>query len=162
MPGLDILIHDMWETMRNAKGVGLAAPQIGISKRLFIIDSTPMYDDEDKHEALKSVFINPQKLLEEGEIWKYEEGCLSIPNVTGDVPRPSSIRLRYRDENFEIHEEVFDGMNARVIQHEYDHLEGILFTEYLSPMRRRRVSKRLKKIELGEIDTQYRMLFRKK
>lgn len=157
--GLEIVIHDMWETMANAKGVGLAAPQIGLSIRIFIIDSSPMFEDEEVDERIKRVFINPQKVEETGDLWKYEEGCLSIPDIAGDVSRPETIRLKYLDENFVEHEEEFDGMNARVIQHEYDHLEGILFTEKLTPIKKRRIRKKLNLIKEGNIDTRYKMKF---
>ncbi len=157
--GLETLIADMWETMENANGVGLAAPQIGKSMRLFIIDTTPMYPEEQQDEAMRRVFINPVKIEEEGEDWKYEEGCLSIPDVTGDVIRPERIHLEYMDEHFEKQKEEFDGMNARVIQHEYDHLEGVLFTEKLPPIKRRRVRKKLKQIQDGKIQSRYKMKF---
>lgn len=157
-PGLDILIKDMEETMKNAHGVGLAAPQVGLSIRLFIIDTTAMYEEEPER-AVKKVFINPTMIEESGKEWKYEEGCLSIPDITGDVSRKEKIKLRYVDAEFQELEEEFDGLNARVIQHEYDHLEGILFTEKLPPIKKRRIKKRMNLIKTGNIETRYKMKF---
>ena len=158
-PELRQLIADMKETMYHAEGVGLAAPQIGKSIRLFVVDVAPRMEEGKEDEGIKRVFINPKKIDESGEVWAYEEGCLSIPDIRGDVDRPARIRLRYLDENFEEHEEVFDGMNARVIQHEYDHLEGILFTELLKPLKRRLIKRRLEKIKKGKVDCTYRLRF---
>lgn len=159
MVGLETLIADMWETMENANGVGLAAPQIGKSIRLFIIDTKPMYPEEEQDRAMRRVFINPEKIEEEGDEWKYEEGCLSIPEVTGEVLRPERIELAYLDEQLKPQKEVFEGLNARVIQHEYDHLEGVLFTEKLPPIKRRRIRKKLKQIQDGKIQVRYKMKF---
>ncbi len=125
-PGLDKLIQDMYETMYSSKGVGLAAPQINKSIRLFIIDASPFADEYPELEGWKRTFINPRILEEEGEEWDFNEGCLSIPGIREDVERKPELILEYEDENFELHEEKFDGIIARVIQHEYDHLEGIL------------------------------------
>ena len=158
-PELETLIENMWETMYNAQGVGLAAPQIGKAIRLFVIDSVQMLDDDKKDEGIKQVFINAEKIEEGGDEWEYEEGCLSIPDLRGDVSRPGQLRLRYMDENFKTHEKVFTGLNARVIQHEYDHTEGILFTELLKPIKRRLVKRRLEKIKNGEVDIAYKMKF---
>src|SRR5690554_5890029 len=127
---LKTLIDDMYETMYNANGVGLAAPQIGKSLRLFVIDTAPI-EDEDQPE-FKQAFVNPQIVEEEGEEWTFEEGCLSIPNVREDVDRKPNIRIKYFDENWVAHEKEFDGFIARVIQHEYDHIEGVLFTDHIS------------------------------
>lgn len=158
-PNLQELLANMWETMYNAQGVGLAAPQIGLSIRIFLIDTIQAMEDDKKHEGIKRVFINAEKLAETGPKWDYEEGCLSIPNIRGDVSRPPVLKIRYWDENFEEKIEVFTGMNARVIQHEYDHLEGVLFTEKLKPIKRRLVRRKLDKIKKGKTDVEYRMKF---
>ncbi|RMF24796.1 MAG: peptide deformylase [Bacteroidetes bacterium] len=158
-PGLHELIENMWETMYKAEGVGLAAPQVGRSIRLFIVDTRQAMEEGKEDEGLKKVFINPQKLDENGEPWAYEEGCLSIPDIRGDVERPPTIRLRYQDENFQEHEETFTGINARVIQHEYDHLEGILFIELLKPIKRRLIKRKLENIRKGKVQVDYKMKF---
>lgn len=158
-PDLQALIQNMFDTMENAHGVGLAAPQIGLGIRLFVIDSRKMYDEEEENEGMKQVFINAQKIEEAGDEWVFEEGCLSIPDIRGDVERPSQIRLKYYDENFIEHDRVFNGMTARVIQHEYDHIDGILFTEHLKPLRKRLITKRLEKIKKGLIESDYKMKF---
>jgi peptide deformylase len=162
-PDLEALIENMWETMYNANGVGLAAPQVGLSIRLFLVD-TVQVEDEEKEEktGIKKVFINAQKVAEGGEAWPYEEGCLSIPDVRGDVERMATLRLRYLDEQFKEHEEVFTGINARVIQHEYDHIEGKLFTERLKPIKRKLVRRKLENIRKGKISVDYKMKFPKK
>ncbi|MCB0574781.1 MAG: peptide deformylase [Saprospiraceae bacterium] len=161
-PDLPALIADMWETMYHADGVGLAAPQVGHSIRLFVIDTLQL-DKEDGDEAeekgFKKVFINAQKVEEAGDPWAYEEGCLSIPRIRGDVERPESIRLKYMDENFNEYEETFTGVNARVIQHEYDHIEGVLFTEKLKPLKKRLIQRKLEDIRLGKINPEYKMKF---
>jgi len=156
---LNELIANMWETMYNAQGVGLAAPQIGKSIRLFLVDTDQLEKEDMKEEGIKQVFINAQKIEEAGKPWDYEEGCLSIPNIRGDVKRPAQLKIRYMDENFEEHEKVFTGINARVIQHEYDHIDGILFTELLKPLKRRRVKRKLENIKKGLVDSEYRMKF---
>ncbi len=158
-PGLEDLIAAMWNTMRNAKGVGLAAPQIGRSIRLFLVDSTPMYEENEREKGLQKVFINAKILEESGAPWSYEEGCLSIPQVTGDVERRPRIRIRYMDEQFVEHEEEFDGIEARIIQHEYDHIEGILFTELLKPVKRRMIKRKLENIRKGKVKVGYPMRF---
>lgn len=150
------LIADMWETMYNARGVGLAAPQVGKSIRLFMVDTDQL--DEEKA-GIKSVFINPEIIESDEELWTYEEGCLSIPEIRGDVERPKSVRIKYLDEDFVEHVEVFDGMEARVVQHEYDHLEGLLFTEFFKPVKRRRVKRKLEQIRKGIADVDYPMRF---
>ena len=149
----------MWETVENANGVGLAAPQIGRDIRLFLIDSGPMFDEGEEDKCLKMVFINAEIVEESGKDVSYSEGCLSIPDITGDVERPETIVMTWMDENFEPHEATFTDMNARVIQHEYDHIEGILFTERLKPLKKRLVKRRLEKIRKGEVDSDYRMKF---
>ncbi|MEN3324834.1 peptide deformylase [Mariniflexile soesokkakense] len=165
-PKLDDLLVNMFETMYNASGVGLAAPQIGLAIRLFIVDTTPFSDDEDltdeEQKALngfKRVFINATILKEEGDEWAFNEGCLSIPDVREDVFRKPKITIEYLDENFELHTEVFDGLIARVIQHEYDHIEGVLFTDKLSSLKKRLIKGRLANISKGKIDVDYRMRF---
>ncbi len=158
-PGLSGLIEAMWNTMENAKGVGLAAPQIGKSIRLFLVDSTLLYEEGEEHKGLRKVFINARILSREGEPWAYEEGCLSIPRVTGDVLRPARIRIRYLDENFQPQEETYEGMEARIIQHEYDHIEGRLFTELLKPVKRRMIKRKLDNIRKGRVEVSYPMRF---
>lgn len=165
-PGLEQLIEDMFETMYAASGVGLAAPQVGHSIRLFIVDASPFAEDEDGHPAenavlkdFKKVFINPYIVEEEGEEWTFEEGCLSIPNLREPVDRQERIVLQYQDEQFNDHEETFDGFAARVIQHEHDHLDGILFTDHLPPLRRRLLKGKLRDISIGKTDAKYKMRF---
>ena len=159
-PELPKLIEDMYDTMYNAHGVGLAAPQIGKSIRLFVIDSAPFEEDEDKKAAaVKKAFINPQIIREEGEEWAFEEGCLSIPGIREDVYRPALVTIRYFDADWQLQEEVFDGLVARIIQHEYDHIEGILFTDHLSGFKKRLIKSKLAKISRGDVDADYRMKF---
>lgn len=166
--GLSDLISNMWETMYAASGVGLAAPQIGKSIRLFIVDASPFADDEDTEEpdpkavgleGFKKVFINPVIEEETGEEWAFQEGCLSIPQIREDVYRQEKITISYYDEEFNFHEETFEGYAARVIQHEYDHIEGILFTDHLAPLKKRLLKKKLMNISKGEIQVDYRMKF---
>ena len=158
-PELSELIDSMYDTMYASKGVGLAAPQIGLSIRLFVIDCKPFKDDNPSLEMLKKTFINAELISEEGEAWFFREGCLSIPEIREEVLRKPRILLRYFDENFVEHLEHFEGISARVIQHEYDHIEGVLFTDYLSPLRKRMIQKRLTDIKNGKINTKYRMRF---
>lgn len=164
-PNLDALLSNMFETMYNAYGVGLAAPQVGLPIRLFIVDTAPFSDDDLSEEEqmtlkiFKRVFINAKILDEEGKEWVFNEGCLSIPDVREDVFRKPKITVEYFDENFEKHTEVFDGLIARVIQHEYDHIEGVLFTDKLSGLKKRLIKGKLNKISKGEIDVDYRMRF---
>ncbi|MEL6389220.1 MAG: peptide deformylase [Bacteroidota bacterium] len=156
-PELDLLIENMWETMYYAKGIGLAAPQIGRSIRLFLVDTAQIKDAEEP--GIKKVFINPEIISEDGDDWAYEEGCLSIPRLNGDVERPEHVTIRYQDENWDEHEETYSGMNARVIQHEYDHIDGILFIEKLKPLKRRLLTRKLDAIKKGRIETDYKMKF---
>ncbi|NNE27381.1 MAG: peptide deformylase [Saprospiraceae bacterium] len=156
---LNTLIENMWETMYNAKGIGLAAPQIGKSLRLFLVDTKQIEDDEKEFEGIKRAFINAQIIKEEGNEESFEEGCLSIPDIRGDVNRPSIVHIKYMDEAFNEHEEVFEGINARVIQHEYDHIEGKLFTEKLLPLRKRLIKRKLENIKKGKVHVDYRMRF---
>ena len=158
-PNLSELIANMWETMYNAQGVGLAAPQIGQSIRLFVIDTFQVMEEGKEADGLKQVFINPEKIEEFGQSQAYEEGCLSIPDVRGDVNRLSTLKLRYFDENFKEHIASFTDVNARVIQHEYDHLDGVLFTELLKPLKKRLVRRKLEKIKKGKVKSEYRMKF---
>lgn len=155
--GSDIkeLVADMFETMRAASGVGLAAPQIGKSLRIFIVDSKPMHDDNE--EPLTAAFINPEILEEDGEQWAFEEGCLSIPGIREDVKRESFIKIKYYDEDWNEHIEEFDDIKARIIQHEYDHIEGILFTDYVSPFKKKLLKGKLANISKGKVDADYRV-----
>jgi peptide deformylase len=151
------LAEDMFETMHNASGIGLAAPQIGKSIRMFIADATPL-EDEDIGEW-KQVFINPEIIEEHGDDWAFEEGCLSIPNIREDVLRPAKLKINYFDENWEEHTEDFDGMQARIIQHEFDHIEGILFTDHLTAFKKRLLKSKLTNISKGIVKVDYRMSF---
>ncbi|MEP1035452.1 peptide deformylase [Ekhidna sp.] len=148
-------VESMYETMYAAQGVGLAAPQVGESLRVFVVDTTPMEEDEEN--GIKQAFINPIMIEEIGEEWAFEEGCLSIPGVRADVNRKPQIKIEYFDENWELHEETFDGMKARVIQHEYDHIEGKLFTDYLTPFKKRLIKGKLANISKGKTDAEYRV-----
>lgn len=158
-PGADLkqLIDDMFETMHAASGIGLAAPQIGKSIRLFVVDGTVL-EDEPGMEDFRKVFINPVMVEELGEPWDFEEGCLSIPNIREKVSRKAELRVRYYDENWEIKEETFDGMKARIIQHEYDHIEGKMFVDYLNPLKKRLLKGKLADISKGKVDTEYRII----
>ena len=158
--GITELLNNMWETMYNAQGVGLAAPQIGLSKRIFIIDTKQSLEEDKKIDGIKQAFINPIKLSEDGEIWTYEEGCLSLPNIRGDVDRQEKVRLRYQTENYEIKEELFDGINARVILHEFDHLEGILFIDKIKPLKKKLLKRKLENIRKGTVSMDYKMKFK--
>lgn len=164
-PDLKQLIEDMFETMYAASGVGLAAPQIGRSIRLFVVDGSPFADDEEDDpkaegmEGFKKVFINPIIEEEEGEEWGFNEGCLSIPKIREEVYRKEKISISYYDENWNLKEEVYDGYAARIIQHEYDHIEGVLFTDHLSPLKKRLLTKKLQNISKGDIDVDYKMKF---
>jgi peptide deformylase len=158
---LEELIENMWETMYNANGVGLAAPQIGKSIRLFIVDTFQIKEEEEASEAIKEVFINAEMTEETGKEVAYEEGCLSIPDVRGDVSRLENITIEYFDKEFKKQKKAFSGFTARVIQHEYDHIEGNLFTEKLQPLRRRLIKRKLENIKKGNISSDYRMRFAK-
>jgi len=151
------LIENMFETMYHANGVGLAAPQVGKSIRLFVVDGEPM--EEEELVGFKKVFINPTILEESGDPWNFEEGCLSIPHIREDVSREPAVTLRYFDENWEEKTEAFTGLQARIIQHEYDHLEGILFIDHISAFKKRLLKKKLGNISRGSIDIDYRMRF---
>ncbi len=161
-PGLAEFIENMWETMYNAEGVGLAAPQVGKSIRLFTVDCSPFEEDEPSLKNFKKLFINPIILEEEGKEWTFNEGCLSIPSIREDVSRKPKITIEYYDENWELKEETYEGLAARVIQHEYDHIEGILFTDKINPLKKRLINSKLNNISKGNVKVTYRMKFPKK
>ncbi|OYU84732.1 MAG: peptide deformylase [Flavobacterium sp. BFFFF2] len=165
-PELKALIANMYDTMYHAHGVGLAAPQIGQSIRLFVIDTEPFHDSDDyspeeqeKLKNFKRTFINARMLKEEGNSWSFNEGCLSIPEVREDVTRMSVVTIEYQDEDFNTHTEVFDGLIARVIQHEYDHIEGVLFTDKIASLKKVLIKKKLQNIMEGKVFPDYRMRF---
>ncbi|WP_040250464.1 peptide deformylase [Psychroserpens mesophilus] len=165
-PKLDTLLENMKQTMYGAFGVGLAAPQIGLPIRIFLVDTSPFAEDdvftEEEQEELKNfnrTFINAEILEEAGDEWAFNEGCLSIPDVREDVFRQPKIKIQYQDENFKTHTEEFDGLIARVIQHEYDHIEGVLFTDKLSSLKKRLIKGKLSNISKGKINVDYRMRF---
>lgn len=167
-PKLDELIANMTETMKNAQGVGLAAPQIGKAIRLFLIDASPFAESDELEEEEKlflqgfnRIFINAKIIEEEGEEWVFNEGCLSIPNINEDVYRNETIHIEYQDENFENKKDTLSGLAARIFQHEYDHIEGILFTDKLSSLKKRLLKKKLENISKGKVDIGYRMKFPK-
>ncbi|RZS98779.1 peptide deformylase [Cecembia calidifontis] len=153
------LIQDMFSTMDHANGVGLAAPQINKGIRLFVIDSTLMLDENDEEKGIRRAFINPIILDEYGDHYGFEEGCLSIPEVRAEIIRPEKLTIEYFDENWNLKEEEFSGMTARVIQHEYDHLEGILFVDYLKGLKKRLVQSKLIDVSKGKVPTDYRMIY---
>ena len=168
-PNLSELIANMWETMYAANGVGLAAPQIGLSIRVFVIDASPFVDEENMSvkeietiNTFKKVFINPKIISEEGNLWDFNEGCLSIPDVREDISRKEKISINFFDENFEPQILKLNGLTARVVQHEYDHIEGVLFTDHLSSLKKRLIKNRLTLISKGDISVDYKMSFPKK
>lgn len=168
-PGLQELIINMWETMYASNGVGLAAPQVNRDIRLFVMDSLQIFanmdeegEEEEKYpgdEGIKQVFINPHIVEMNGEEWPYNEGCLSIPKIREDVKRPQTVTIEYFTELFEFKTETFTGITARVIQHEYDHLEGKLFIDYLPPLKKKLLKGKLMDISKGKVKTDYRMVF---
>ena len=165
-PALESLLDNMFETMYGAKGIGLAAPQIGLPIRIFIVDATPFKDDEELEleernflSTFKQVFINAQIIDETGDEWVFNEGCLSIPDVREDVFRNETVKIEYLDEKFEKHTKEFSGIAARIIQHEYDHIQGILFTDKLSSLKKRLIKGKLANISKGKIRIDYRMRF---
>jgi len=166
-PDLSQLIKNMFETMYQAKGIGLAAPQVGLSISLFIVDASPFAEYEEYQEIkdrfvnFKRVFINSKILKREGELIKFNEGCLSIPDIHEDVKRPESITIEYYDEKWNKHTDTFDDVRARVIQHEYDHIKGILFTDMLSPLKKKLIQRKLTDISKGNIEVGYKMKFPK-
>ena len=164
------LVNDMFETMYASSGVGLAGPQIGKSERIFIVDASPFAEPEEGEKMtenrkilkdFKKVFINPIIEDETGDIWPFSEGCLSIPGIREDVERRSIVKISYYDENWNFHEESFTGIAARIIQHEYDHIEGVLFTDHLNPFKRRLLKRKLDDISKGKVDVDYKMKFPK-
>ena len=159
-PEFETLLANMWETMYKASGIGLAAPQINKEIRLFLIDTTPIVDDDETEEVIvKQAFINARIIEETGEEWVFNEGCLSIPDIREDVSRKSTVTIEYMDENFKKHTTTFDGLTARVIQHEYDHVDGILFTDKISALRKRMIKGKLMDISKGRVNAAYKMRF---
>ena len=155
-PDLQQLIADMFETMYVSDGIGLAAPQIGKLLRIFVIDGSAMAEDDPSLEGFKRAFINPEIIEESGEKWTYTEGCLSLPNIREDVIRHGQIRIQYFDENFEKHDEIYDGIKARIMQHEFDHLEGILFVDKIAPLKRKMLKGKLSDIAKGKTQAAYK------
>jgi peptide deformylase len=168
-PELDKLIADMWETMYNSNGVGLAAPQVNVPIRLFVMDSEQIFENQEEDEkddypdgpGFKGVFINAQIKKLNGKEWPYNEGCLSIPKIREDVYRNEEITIEFEDENFQVHTKTFNGITARVILHEYDHIEGKLFIDHLKPLKRKLMKRKLDDISKGKIKVDYRMVFPK-
>ena len=156
--GTDIhqLVEDMFETLEAANGIGLAAPQVGKSLRLFIVDGRSL-EEEPGMENFRKVFVNPEMVEEAGTPWEFEEGCLSIPTIREKISRKEQLRIRYFDENWNPYEETYDGMKARIIQHEYDHIEGKMFIDYLTPLKKRLLKGKLADISKGKVDTEYRI-----
>lgn len=157
--GTDVkqLVADMFETMEAANGIGLAAPQIGKSVRVFVVDGTSL-DEEPGMEEFRKAFINAEVISELGSPWEFEEGCLSIPNIREKITRKEKLRIKYYDEDWNLHEDEFDGMQARIVQHEYDHIEGKLFVDYLTPLKKRLLKGKLADISKGKVETEYRIL----
>lgn len=163
------LSEDMFETMYNAKGVGLAAPQVGLNLRIFVVDGRPFNEGEDMEERdkdpslidFKQVFINAEILDEKGKEWAFEEGCLSIPDIREDIYRPEFVTINFFDENWVEYTKTYEGLAARIIQHEYDHIDGILFTDHLNPVKKRMLKNKLAKITKGIVDVDYKMKFPK-
>ena len=160
-PDLQQLISNMFETLYQANGVGLAAQQIGLNIKLFVVDTVQVKKEENNVKGIKKAFINAEILDEVGESWPYEEGCLSIPDIRGEVDRQPTIRIRYQDELFNVHEEVYDGIDARVIQHEYDHTMGRLFIEKLGTVKKQLIKRKLENIKRGKVSVDYRVKFAK-
>ena len=168
-PGLNQLIADMWETMYNSNGVGLAAPQVNVPIRLFVMDSEQIFENQEEDEkgeypdepGYKGVFINAQIITLNGKEWAYNEGCLSIPKIREDIYRNEEITMEFEDENFAVHTKTFNGITARVILHEYDHIEGKLFIDHLKPLKRKLMKRKLDDISRGKIKVDYRMVFPK-
>jgi len=158
-PDLDKIIEGMFQTMYSSQGVGLAAPQINLSIRLVIMDASHYASEDQKTENLKKVFINPVIIKEEGEEWTFNEGCLSIPEIREDIIRKQKVHVQYYDEHFNFHDEVQEGVIARILQHEYDHLEGILFVDHVSPLRKMMLKRKLHDISKGNIEVNYKMIF---
>jgi peptide deformylase len=157
-PGLIELVDDLFDTMYHSEGLGLAAPQVGRSIRLFVIDGAPVAEDEPELANFKKAFINAHIVEKNGELVPMNEGCLSIPHLREEVKRESHIRIQYRDENWEYHDDVYDGYKARIIQHEYDHLDGILFTDRINPLKRRLIKGKLIDISKGKFEVDYKTI----
>lgn len=158
-PGLSEFIGNLFETMYQSDGVGLAAPQVNHSIRLFVIDASHYAEEQPELEGFRKVFINAHIIEESGTEWSFNEGCLSIPDIREDVSRKPRIRMQYQDENFNSYDEVFEGIAARIIQHEYDHLEGTLFVDRINPLRKMLLKRKLNDIMTGNIDVSYKMVF---
>jgi len=158
-PGLNEFICDLWETMYHADGVGLAAPQVNQSVRLFVVDASAFMKDHPEVEGFKKLFINPEIYLEEGEEWTFNEGCLSFPGMREDISRKPIIRIRWFDEEFKLQDRKFEGILARIIQHEYDHIEGVLMVDRINSLKRVLLNRRLSDISKGNVDTSYKMIF---
>lgn len=158
-PELDKFIQDMFSTMDASNGVGLAAPQIGKSIRVFVVDASGFADEEPALEGFRKVFINPIILEEKGEKWVFNEGCLSIPKIREDITRQKEVVIEYYDEKWQLHEETYSGMAARIIQHEYDHIEGKLFIDHINPLRKKMLESKLKDISRGRVRVDYKMKF---
>lgn len=155
--GLEKLAEDMLETMHNAEGVGLAAPQIGLTVRIFVVDLSPLSDDEPELADFVKAFINPQIIEKTGDKVLMDEGCLSLPGLREDVLRYNTIRIKYFDTNWQAHDEIYTGFTARVLQHEYDHLDGVMFVDYCSPLKKRLLKGKLMDISKGNVTTSYRI-----
>ena len=154
---LEKLSNDMFETMYKADGIGLAGPQIGLSKRIFVIDADPLSEDVPELEGFKKIFINARIVERDGDVVTDQEGCLSLPGISEDVSRQSRVRIQYKDKDFEDHDEVFEGWAARIIQHEYDHIDGILFVDHLASLKKRLLKSRLNAIAKGKVDVKYKI-----
>lgn len=158
-PNLEQFIDDLFETMHSSAGIGLAAPQVNRSIRIFVIDASPMADEHPDLTDFRKVFINPRIIEETGEEWTYNEGCLSLPDLREDVTRKSVVRIQYMDEEFKLQDETYDGLAARIIQHEYDHLEGTLLVDRINPLKRMLLKRKLTDISKGNVDVSYKMIF---
>lgn len=155
--GLQTFMDDLWETMYKSDGLGLAAPQVGKSIRMFVIDASPLFEEDPTLKDFKKIFINARITERSDDEWAFTEGCLSIPNIREEIYRPSKVRIEYYDENWAFHDEYFDGIPARIIQHEYDHLEGLMFVDKISPLRRRLLMGKLTAITKGKVDVSYKI-----
>src|SRR6056297_2605111 len=155
--GLDEFIDNLWDTMYQSDGIGLASPQVGKSVRIFVIDGTPLEEDDPSLKDFKVTFINPEILDRQGDDKTYEEGCLSIPNIREEIVRPEKVRIRYYDRDWNLHEEEYGGIAARIIQHEYDHLQGVLFTDKVAPLKKRMLRNKLNAISKGKFDVSYKV-----
>lgn len=157
LPNLQSFIEDMWETMYKSDGIGLAAPQVGRNIRMFVIDGSAMADDDPSMGDFRKTFINARIVNREGDDWIFNEGCLSLPNIREDISRPEKITIEYYDEHFNFHREDFDGLKARIIQHEYDHLEGVLLVDHISAIKRKLLAGKLNAISKGKVDVSYKI-----